>query len=51
MADYNFWTHFSAFVVEDVAHRNELEGILIAAMPTANSATPDLTDVLYHVEC
>ncbi len=34
---YNFWNFFSAFVIRDSAHRNEIEGILIAAMPTANS--------------
>jgi hypothetical protein len=39
---YNFWNFFSAFVVEETTHRNELEGILIAAMPTANSANPRL---------
>lgn len=37
---HNFWNYFSAFVVEDTAHRSEVEGILIAAMPTANSSTP-----------
>jgi predicted GIY-YIG superfamily endonuclease len=37
---YNFWTFFSAFVVEDQKHRNEIEAILIASMPTANSAKP-----------
>src|SRR5271165_6135303 len=39
---YNFWNFFSAFVVEDPKQRNEVEGILIAAMPTANSAQPRL---------
>jgi hypothetical protein len=39
---YNFWNLFSAFVVKDPTHRSELEGILIAAMPTANSANPRL---------
>lgn len=39
---YNFWNFFSAFVVEDGKHRNLVEGILIAAMPTANSAKPML---------
>jgi len=39
---YNFWNFFSAFVVPEVARRNEIEGILIAAMPTANSAQPRL---------
>jgi hypothetical protein len=39
---YNLWNFFSFFVVEDPAHRDEIEGILIAAMPTANSARPKL---------
>jgi hypothetical protein len=39
---YHFWNFFSAFAVADPKHRNELEGILIAAMPTANSAKPRL---------
>ena len=39
---YHFWTHFSAFAVEKPEFRDELEGILIAAMPTANSASPKL---------
>ncbi len=38
---YNFWTHFSAFVVEDVTIRNQLEGVLIGAMPSiTNGAKP-----------
>jgi predicted GIY-YIG superfamily endonuclease len=37
---YNFWNYFSAFVVKDENHRNQVESILIAAMPTANSAKP-----------
>ena len=37
---YHFWNFFSAFSVSDPLLRNELEGILIAAMPTANSAKP-----------
>lgn len=39
---YNFWNFFSAFVIQDKAIRNEIEGILIAAMPTANGAKPKL---------
>jgi predicted GIY-YIG superfamily endonuclease len=39
---YHFWNCFSAFAVADQKHRDELEGILIAAMPTANSAKPKL---------
>jgi len=38
----NFWNFFSAFVVSDPDQRNEVEGILISAMPTANSAQPKL---------
>lgn len=37
---FNFWNFFSAFVVEDAGDRNDVESILIAAMPTANSAKP-----------
>lgn len=39
---FHFWNFFSAFIVPNPKHRNELEGILIAAMPTANSAKPKL---------
>ena len=39
---YHFWNFFSAFAVSDQRLRNELEGILIAAMPTANSAKPKI---------
>jgi|SRR5437899_341185 len=37
---YNHWNFFSAFVIEDENQRNEIERILIAAMPTANSMKP-----------
>src|SRR5271170_4715899 len=37
---FHFWNFFSAFAVPSPRHRDELEGILIAAMPTANSAKP-----------
>jgi hypothetical protein len=39
---YNFWNFFSAFVVKDPDIRTEIEGILIASMPTANSARPKI---------
>jgi hypothetical protein len=39
---YHFWDFFSAFVVLDKGQRDELESILIAAMPTANSARPNI---------
>jgi hypothetical protein len=37
---YHFWNYFSAFVVPNAQHRDEIEGVLIASMPTANSAIP-----------
>jgi hypothetical protein len=37
---YHFWNYFSAFVVLNPRHRDEVEGVLIASMPTANSAIP-----------
>jgi GIY-YIG catalytic domain len=37
---YNFWNYFSAFEIDDPILRNEIEAILISAMPTANSAHP-----------
>jgi hypothetical protein len=39
---YHLWNFFSAFSVKNKVLRNELEAILIASMPTANSATPKL---------
>jgi len=38
----DFWNYFSVFVIENDAHRDFVEGLLIAAMPTANSARPRL---------
>jgi hypothetical protein len=37
---FNFWNFFSAFVVDDKKHLAQVEGILIASMPTANRAVP-----------
>ncbi|PYV17504.1 MAG: hypothetical protein DMG21_08240 [Acidobacteria bacterium] len=39
---YNFWNFFSAFVVPDVKLIPQIESILIAAMPTANGANPEI---------
>lgn len=40
---YNFWNYFSAFDIKDETHRNEIEAILISAMPTAaNSSRPKI---------
>lgn len=35
---YNFWNYFSAFEVPDTSHLDEIEGVLIASMPTENGA-------------
>src|SRR5260370_18280646 len=40
---YHLWDFFSAFVIKDEGLRSQVEGILIAAMPTANNANPKLT--------
>jgi hypothetical protein len=37
---YNFWNYFSAFEIQSSTHRDEVEAILISAMPTANSSRP-----------
>jgi hypothetical protein len=37
---YNFWNYFSAFQIHDSTHSEEIEAILISAMPTANSSKP-----------
>jgi hypothetical protein len=37
---YNFWNYFSAFEIAEPSHRDEIEAILISAMPTANSSRP-----------
>lgn len=43
---YNFWNYFSAFQIADSTHRNEVEAILISAMPAAaNSARPKIPRV------
>jgi hypothetical protein len=47
---YNFWNFFSAFVVLESGYRNEIEAILIAAMPTANSARPRLPKTKFPPE-
>jgi hypothetical protein len=40
---YNFWNYFSAFTIKDDSHRDEVEAILISAMPTAaNSSKPKI---------
>lgn len=42
---FNFWNFFSAFVVTDPKHLSEVETILIAAMPTANSSRPRMSEI------
>jgi hypothetical protein len=39
---YNFWNFFSAWTVPEKRYISQVEGILIAAMPTANSANPHI---------
>jgi GIY-YIG catalytic domain len=40
---YNFWNYFSAFEIANPSHRDEVEAILISAMPTAaNGARPKI---------
>jgi hypothetical protein len=39
---YNFWTYFSVFVPDNPDIRSQIEGLLIAAMPTENRARPKL---------
>jgi hypothetical protein len=39
---YHLWNFFSAFAIPERRYQGEIEGILIAAMPTANSASPKL---------
>jgi hypothetical protein len=42
---FNFWNYFSVFVVPDPNHVDEIEGILIASMTTANSAAPRIRQI------
>jgi hypothetical protein len=41
---FNFWNFFSAFICEK-KYLDDVEGILIAAMPTANKSTPKMDPV------
>lgn len=41
---FHFWNYFSFFVVSK-DHVDEIEGLLIASMPTANSASPKIERV------
>jgi len=43
---YHFWNYFSAFIVPNAKHRDEIEGVLIASMPTANGAIPKIQRIL-----
>ena len=42
---FNFWNYFSVFVVPNGNHVDEVEGILIASMSTANSASPRIEQI------
>jgi hypothetical protein len=50
MRYYNFWNYFSVFVPEDPADRSQIEALLIAAMPTENSARPRLHKVRFPMK-
>lgn len=42
---YHLWNFFSAFEVPNSSDRDEIEAILIAAMPTVNSANPKILPI------
>jgi hypothetical protein len=42
---FNFWNFFSAFVVSNNKYLPDIERILIAAMPTANSSMPKMNRI------
>jgi predicted GIY-YIG superfamily endonuclease len=46
---YYFWNFFAAFVVPE-EHIDEAEAMLIAAMPTANSARPKISPIKLSVK-
>ena len=46
---FNLWNYFSAFVVRK-EHMSEVERILIAAMPTANSAAPRIGQIILPLD-
>jgi len=41
----HFWNYFSAFVIPNPKHRDEIESVLIASMPIANGATPKIEKI------
>jgi hypothetical protein len=42
---YHFWNFFSAFAVPTKSNINEVERILITALPTANAANPRIKQI------
>ena len=42
---FNFWNYFSVYSVPDPAHIDEIEGILISTMITANNASPKIAEI------
>lgn len=42
---YHMWNFFSAFEVPKTTDRDEIEAVLIAAMPTVNSANPKILPI------
>lgn len=47
---YHFWNFFSAFVIPEKRLRDEVEGLLIAAMPTANNSNPRIRKIPLPLE-
>jgi len=45
LSSYGSWDNFSTFFVRDSKTRDQLEAVLIAAMPTANRARPKIKRV------
>jgi hypothetical protein len=44
---FNFWNFVSAFVVPESKHVDQVEGVLITTMPTANKATPKIKRIVF----
>lgn len=42
---FNFWNYFSFFIIPDINHIDEIEGVLIASIPTANKAIPRIKEI------
>ena len=44
---YRYWNYFSAYIVDTIKHIDDVEGLLITAIPTAaNSSKPKINRIL-----